>query len=190
MTTIHEALAESPVVPAMQPAETTAPADLLPTFIPASAVTNGSPQRNVLKIMERVRLIEWMKIPENTEFVQNKSDLEAAGKAMHELGMEITAGNIIGIRNTIGIVKAKPEKPAPDAGDVDLIALQKQLTTHGQQIETIKLEAGNTKGVINLLVSHVRYLQLLLLQNAPHLTALPESTMAEFKDLKPLAPLQ
>lgn len=158
------------------------------------ATTNGSPQRNALKLMDRVAIIAWMQIPENKEYVEKETDAAAALKATTDLKIEITPGNIVGIRNTLGIKKFKPapapsEASAKDGQDVDLITLQKQLTTQGKEIETIKIEATTTRDAYNLLVSHVRYLQLIILQNSTRLTALPESSMAEFKDLKPLAPL-
>lgn len=177
-TTAEQDMGELPR-PASFSLETTANA---PQELPPPATTNGSPQRNALKIMDRVALIAWMRLPENTEFVAKETDAAAAIKATTDLKIDITAGNIIGIRTNLGIKKFKPEKPAAYAPlqDVDLAALQKQF-------EAVKIDAANTREAYNLLVQHVRYLQLLNIQNGQR--PLPDDVMEQFKDLKPLTSL-
>jgi hypothetical protein len=130
-----------------------------------------------------------MKLPENKEYVAKETDTDAAVKAAVDLNQDptqpllnITTANITGMRNTLGIPKFKPEKPADPPATVDLATLQKQF-------EATKIEANSTREVVNQLISHVRYLQLVILQNAPLLSALPETTMAQFKDLRRLDPL-
>ncbi|MFZ2281861.1 MAG: hypothetical protein WAW39_28940 [Prosthecobacter sp.] len=144
--------------------------------------TNGTPQRNALNFTDRSKLSEWMKLPENKEYVEKQTDAESAIRATNALQIAITAGNITGMRNTLGITKFKPEKPADPPADVDLITLQKQF-------EATKIDAASTREVVNQLIAHVRHLQIIIIQNSHLLTPPPESVMAEFKDLKPLAPL-
>lgn len=179
--------------------------DLLTPTVPASenpempgppvnpVQTSGSvPKRaatNHLTLKQTSLLYIWLDQPENRDYVAKESDADTAIRATNALQFAVSPGNITGTRKALGILKFKPEKPADPPADVDLITLQKQLTTQGKEIETIKIEARTTRDAYNLLVSHVRYLQLIILQNSTRLTALPESSMAEFKDLKPLAPL-
>jgi len=158
---------------------------------PASAPQSPTPQRNALKFNDRSRLSEWMKLPENKDYVEKQTDAESAIRATNALQIAITPANITGMRLTLGIQKFKPAppEPPPAATDIDLIALQKQLTDQGLKLESTRLEATSTRDLVNQLVAHVRYQQLVILQNATQLTALPESTMTQFKDLQPLAPL-
>lgn len=175
-TTAEQDMGELPR-PASFSLETTA---IAPQEPPPPATTNGTPQRNALKIMDRLSLITWMQIPENKEYVEKQTDAEAAIRATNDLQIAITAGNIIGIRTNLGIKKFKPEKPADPPADVDLAALQKQF-------EAVKIDAANTREAYNILVQHVRYLQLHNIQNGQR--PLPDDVMEQFKDLKPLAPL-
>lgn len=153
--------------------------------------TNGAPQRNALKFNDRSRLSDWMKLPENKDYVEKQTDAESAIRATNALQIAITPANITGMRVTLGIQKFKPAPPEPPPAttDIDLIALQKQLTDQGLKLESTRIEATSTRDLVNQLVAHVRYLQLVILQNATQLTALPEATMAQFKNLQPLAPL-
>lgn len=111
-----------------------------------AVATAASPQRNALKLMDRVRLIEWMQTPENTEYIAKNSDAEAADKACHDLGFPITPANITGIRTTLGIAKFKPEKPAapePTASpDVDLIILHRQ-------VQELEARQANTASILH-----------------------------------------
>lgn len=176
-TTAEQDMGELPR-PASFSLETTANAPQEP---PPPATTNGGPQRNALKIMDRVALIAWMRLPENTEFVAKETDAAAAIKATTDLKIDITAGNIIGIRTNLGIKKFKPEKPADPPADVDLASLQKQF-------DAIKIDAANTREAYNQLLNHVLFCEARL----SHLgkgTALDDLTSEALKPLKPLAPL-
>lgn len=169
-TTAEQDMGELPR-PASFSLETTANAPQEP---PPPAATNGTPQRNALNFTDRSKLSDWMKIPENREYVEKQTDAEAAIRATNALQIAITAGNITGMRNTLGITKFKPEKPADPPADVDLAALQKQF-------DAVKIDAANTTEVINTLVAHVKFL----------LTIVPLSDRngPGGRDLKPLAPL-
>lgn len=169
-TTAEQDMGELPR-PASFSLETTANAPQEP---PPPATTNGGPQRNALKIMDRVALIAWMRLPENTEFVAKETDAAAAIKATTDLKIDITAGNIIGIRTNLDIKKFKPEKPANPPADVDLASLQKQF-------EAVKIDAANTTEVINTLVAHVKFLLTLV--------PLSDRNGPGGKNLKPLTPL-
>lgn len=181
------------------------PADLL-TFPETTgnappATTNGSPQRNALKFNDRTRLSDWMKLPENKEYVARQTDTDAAVKATSDLNQDptqpllnITTANITGMRNTLGISKFKPEKPA-ETPTVDLIALQKQLDAYGQQVQRQAIAADTIHDVLNLLIAHVRQCEAILkllargevgtelsmagLSELPPLTTFPETKTAE-----------
>ena len=160
---------------------------------PSEAVpAKDGPQRNALKFNERSKLSDWMKLPENTDFVAKNTDTTAAGKATHDLGFDISTGNIIGMRVTLGIAKFKPAPTSAQAAqDTDLIALHQQLKEHGLQCEALRIECRTTREAVNLLIAHVKHMQLLLEVNvsANNLRTIPIAAAAEFKFLQPLTPL-
>ena len=158
----------------------------------AEALPKDGPQRNALKFNERSKLSDWMKLPENTDFVAKNTDTTAAGKATHDLGFDISTGNIIGMRVTLGIAKFKPAPTSAQAAqDTDLIALHQQLKEHGLQCEALRIECRTTREAVNLLIAHVKHMQLLLEVNvsANNLRTIPIAAAAEFKFLQPLTPL-
>lgn len=163
-----------------------------PTHLPASTATDGSPQRNVLKFNERTKLSCWLNNDAMRARAAKESDATLATEATQTLGFAVTAANITSMRVNLGIAKAKPEKPAASGTtpETDLIELQKQIEANGLEIKDLKIDCRGTREAVNLLISHVRYLQIFLRQNANLLiTDLPDSARAEFKELKPLSPL-
>lgn len=116
------------------------PSNPPPTTANHSQPPQTSPKRtaNTLTYTERANLQSWMSVAENTAFVANESDALAAGKATGDLKMDITAGNIAGMRKILGIEKVKPVKPTPaPVHNIDLGALQAQVQQHHLQLDPI-----------------------------------------------------
>jgi hypothetical protein len=132
-----------------------------------SATPKPPRHSNSLTYAERSKLQAWMDMPENTQFVANNSDALAAGKATGELQMDITAGNIAGMRKVLGIDKTKPAKTEP-AHDIDLVALHALVQEHHLQLEPLKNNtlAGILSGLRNSI--HAIEQQIATISNGPN----------------------
>lgn len=143
---------------------------------------------NHLTLKQTSLLYIWLDQAENRDYVAKESDADTAIKAAEELGFPVSTGNITGTRKALEIAKIKPEKPA-ETPNVDLITLQQQLRVQGQEIETIKIEAASTREAYNLLVQHVRRMQIILDDIDPKLGPITEAKLEAFKFIDELTPL-
>ena len=157
------------------------PSTALPSTPPPSA-------RNTLHFTERSLLSDWMKRPENAAYVAKNTDATAAGKATHDLNFDISIGNIIGMRNTLGIEKFKPEKPAPLPGEfalIDLIALQRRCDALGLETQNLRIEANTTRGAFNQLLTHISILTAKIARDSTDHIVFPR--LPEFLHVGPVA---
>jgi hypothetical protein len=139
---------------------------------------------NHLTLKQTSLLYIWLDQPENRDYVAKESDADTAIKAAEELGFPVSTGNITGTRKALEIAKIKPEKPA-ETPNVDLILLQKQLDTYGQQVQRQAIAADTIHDVLNLLIAHVLQCEAILKLLARGKVG-TELSMAGLNDLPPL----
>ncbi|MBN8422858.1 MAG: hypothetical protein J0L73_28375 [Verrucomicrobia bacterium] len=135
-----------------------------PVELPGSPVK--VPQRNALKFNERTKLSVWLNTDDMRARAAKESDATLATEATEALGFDVTAANITSMRVNLGIAKAKPEKPAPDAGDVDVVLLFQQVQALNIQNEQLKIRADGTDALIATLRAHIHYMEKILLDNS------------------------
>lgn len=122
-----------------------------PPLSPLPPVPNDKPKRtaNTLTFSKRNQLQSWMTIAENTTYVANESDVLAAGKAIGDLQMDITPGNIKSMRQLLGIEKVKPTPTTPILPEgLTLADLQARLQAHEKRLDALTGTTAGLQGIV------------------------------------------
>ncbi len=148
-------------------------------FNPAPSPTAPKRTSNALTFHERKALESWMQQPDNTHFVANESDADAARQASKALDpVHVTAANIASMRKLLGIEKIKPEKPAPLPPELNLSCVQGWINQHSDDLAELRVQATGMKATIAEL--HNRLKTVIELHNQ---TATPGCCIPPLSDL-------